>query len=93
MVGKQIICINSSNRAPIEHVPNWIVKDKIYTIRAVQHSLGGNGWGFLLEEISNPRLKTQFGTFEPGYNSIRFVDLLGKPLEISLEKQVETINN
>jgi hypothetical protein len=93
MIGKSIICINDSHRPPVEHIPNWIVKDKIYTIRAVQNSLGGNGWGFLLNEIDNPRLKTQFGTFEPGFNTVRFADLQGNPLKISLEKQVEIINN
>ena len=93
MQGKQVICIDASNRAPIEHIPNWVVKDKIYTIRAVQNSIDGNGFGFLLEEITNPRLSIIYGSFEPGFHCRRFSDLLGKPLEITLEKQVETINN
>lgn len=98
MKGKEVICIKDNRTVPIEIMPNWIVKDKIYTIRAIQASIDGNGWGLLLEEVGNPAISIKMGNSiigksEPGFNTVRFCTLDGKQLSISLEQEELIKNN
>lgn len=57
-IGDRVVCIDSSKQPHTAEeltadVPNWVVKDKQYTIRGIEHhDLGATG--VVLEEIVNP---------------------------------------
>jgi len=98
MIGKDVVCIDDKRTADITIIPYWPVKDRIYTIRSVQNSLGGNGFGYLLEGINNPRIPAmlngiEIGRFEPGFNSERFRLLDGTKLSITAEQENVIANN
>jgi hypothetical protein len=74
-VGDEVICINDTR--PDKHqdyiIPNWPVKDNIYTIRAFQDN-EGIVVGILLEEIENPEVPIQLihRVQEPAFATWRF---------------------
>lgn len=77
-VGDKVICIDSSKQPHTAEelttdVPNWVVKDKQYTIRAISHHDFG-AIGVLLEEVVNqPKYFKLVGkVMEPMFAEWRF---------------------
>lgn len=57
-VGDIVVCVDSSKQPHTAEelttdVPNWVVRNKKYTIRAIEHHDFG-AVGVLLEEVINP---------------------------------------
>jgi len=95
---REIICIDDSRPTQdvLDYFKEWVVKDKIYTLRKVQQNLNGE-WGVLLEEIVNDRVpiymgNTYIGKAEVGYRLTRFRYLDGTDIAITATQE-ETVNN
>ena len=95
---REIICIDDSRPTQdvLEYFKEWVVKDKIYTIRKVQQNLSGV-WGVLLQEIVNDRVPiymgdTYIGKAEVGYRLTRFRHLDGTEIAITATEE-ETVKN
>lgn len=80
--GSKVICINSAIKPEMAefvhyHMPNWVSKDKVYTVRKICRN-GGIVDGYLLEEITNPKCtlpKTLGAHFiEPRFGTFRFAE-------------------
>lgn len=98
MENREIICIDDSR--PIqdifEYFKEWVVKDKIYTIRKIQQNLSGV-WGVLLQEIVNEKVPiylgdTYIGKAEVGYRLSRFRYLDGSEIAVTMTQE-ETVKN
>lgn len=77
-IGDTVVCVDSSMKpeaiAELKRtVPNWVVKDKQYTIRGF-HDNDGIALGILLEEVVNPLCYIPLlGRFqEPAFADWRF---------------------
>lgn len=100
MKNKEIICIDDSkpiNPDITSHFKQWIVKNKIYTIRKIQQNFEGS-WGLLLEEVVNPSYEVKLrgqvlGTAEPGFNLNRFRYLDDTPVLATVEVSELVKNN
>lgn len=98
MENREIICIDDSR--PIQDIfdyfKEWVVKDKIYTIRKIQQNLSGV-WGVLLQEIVNEKVPiylgdTYIGKAEVGYRLSRFRYLDGTEIAVTMTQE-ETVKN
>jgi hypothetical protein len=77
-IGDRVVCVDSSKQPHTAEelttdVPNWVVKDKQYTIRAISHHDFG-AIGVLLEEVVNqPKYFKLVGkVMEPMFAEWRF---------------------
>ena len=93
-IGDKVICIDNSMRPhTIEElkrtVPNWVVKDKEYTIRGFQEN-DGIALGILLEEITNPPIRIIIlnRVQEPAFAEWRFRKKSPANVEVEVEEEV-----
>jgi hypothetical protein len=94
-IGDSIVCIDDSMQPHTvaelkKDVPNWVKKDKQYTVRAVLNNRD-IVTGILLEEIDNPpKYFDKIGGFqEPAFAEWRFRKL--KPSESMVEVVQEVL--
>ncbi len=92
--GQEVLCIDASTpqNGSIEHFKQWIVQDKVYTIRRIENSLHGPK-RILLEEIVNPPvyMPQVFGKMEPAFSANRFRVLADVPQEEFEESALFTL--
>lgn len=98
MENREIICIDDSRPMQdiFDYFKEWVVKDKIYTIRKIQQNLSGV-WGVLLQEIVNEKVPiylgdTYIGKAEVGYRLSRFRYLDGTEIAVTMTQE-ETVKN
>lgn len=95
-VGEKVICVNSAKQIHTveelnKDVPNWVEKDKKYTIRAITDY--DFVQGLLLEEISNTPIyfKAVGKVLEPSFLISRFRKLQENEVEVEVEELEEVI--
>jgi len=88
--GQKAVCINedidpSAKDFHSRMFPNWVEKDKIYTIRSCVNT--SRGWAVLLEELKNPftYIDDYSGRAEGRFLATRFAPLLTDDIDISEE--------
>ena len=96
--GDKVICINATIDADkLEEISkdfeNWIVKDKIYTIREILNN-DGIVTGLLLEEVRNiPKFFKLLNRYqEPAFATWRFRKQEEQTQEIEIENLIEVFN-
>ena len=90
-VGDKVICVDDSvgPQVDLNVFPTWVKEGDIYTVRALEGSLGG-GRRVILEEIKNPSayFPELMGKTEPGFNQKRFADLATHLLKNAIGEEV-----
>jgi hypothetical protein len=94
-VGSRVICVDDSIREDnlmfvLCHMPGWVEKGKIYTIREFADN-DGIVPGVLLEEISNPPVYVELvnSEIEPRFALFRFRELDEQELSAETEEYAE----
>ena len=89
-VGQRVTCVDDNRRfIGVDILPNFVVKNKIYTIRALKTHPCIPGYGVLLLEVLNPTAHPNADiSDEWAFDAGRFRPVEARKTDISIFKQL-----